>query len=919
MRPSCTLAIVTIALALSNISAAATPARDPAAIQRLTAERGGTSVSINPATGTARFVRLPPGASVAVGVTAPVTAQSLRDNAAAFINRNARAFGLNSGTAELSLRGTETDQLGMTHLRYTQVYAGLPVFGASLKVHMDAAGEVSVVSGTLVPDITVSSAPSRSSAQAEKAGKQYVEARKAGVALAVRNSRLLIFREGLAKGVPGENRLAYEVEVGNGTSVREFVYVDAHSGKVIDQITGTPDSLKRRAYDGQNLPGIPPSYPGSPFWVEGQAFPTGTAEADNMIRASKETYNMYYQAFGRDSFDGAGATMDSIFDRGYSCPNASWNGVFISFCPGLTTDDITAHEWSHAYTQYTDDLIYQWQPGALNEASSDIFGETVDQINGRGGDTPNRRRTAASCSALSSGSPPPRFTVNSPAAIAGSYGSTATALRPALPLSVTGNVAAASPADACTAVTGVRGKIALIDWAGGACGSVTKTGNAFSGGAIGAIIVADPAGLIGLTGSSSIATVQISNADGALLHGHLPANATIAMDASTDKSIRWILGEDATDPTFAGGLRDMWNPQCYGNPGKVSDKVEYVCTTDDQGGVHTNSGVDNHAYALMVDGGKYNGQTVTGIGLTKAAHIYFRAKTHYQGPATDFADHADALEQACKDLVGTNLASLTTGAPSGEIVAASDCMQVAKTMAAVEMRTPPTQCGFKPLLSKRPPPLCASPKKVQSIFRTGFEGTPPLATAATTWTTSHGGTTPDFTRRDWNIVANLPGNRRGRAYFGADPNIGTCGPGGDETAVLHLDSPQILLDATVTSPQLAFDHYVATEAGWDGGNLKISVNGGPWKLVKPADYVYNPYNAALFTAADGSTNPIGGQPAFTGADGGEVVGSWGQSIVNLAPYAKAKDNIRLRWDIGNDGCGGSDGWYVDDVVVYQCR
>ena len=54
--------------------------------------------------------------------------------------------------------------------------------------------------------------------------------------------------------------------------VREFIYVDAHTGKFIDRISGTPDALDRRAYDGQNLTGVPPSYPGSPFWVEGRRF-----------------------------------------------------------------------------------------------------------------------------------------------------------------------------------------------------------------------------------------------------------------------------------------------------------------------------------------------------------------------------------------------------------------------------------------------------------------------------------------------------------------------------------------------------------------------------------------------------------------------------------------------------------------------
>ena len=69
-----------------------------------------------------------------------------------------------------------------------------------------------------------------------------------------------------------------------------------------------------------------------------------------MIFASEETYDLSTNAFGRDSFDGAGAMMDPIFNRGYACPNASWNGIFISFCPGFTTDDVTAHEWGHAYT-----------------------------------------------------------------------------------------------------------------------------------------------------------------------------------------------------------------------------------------------------------------------------------------------------------------------------------------------------------------------------------------------------------------------------------------------------------------------------------------------------------------------------------------------------------------------------------------
>ena len=70
-------------------------------------------------------------------------------------------------------------------------------------------------------------------------------------------------------------------------------------------------------------------------------------------------------------------------DPRISCPNANWNGVTTNYCDGVTSDDTVAHEWGHAYTEYTSGLIYQWQSGALNESYSDVWGETVDLVNGR--------------------------------------------------------------------------------------------------------------------------------------------------------------------------------------------------------------------------------------------------------------------------------------------------------------------------------------------------------------------------------------------------------------------------------------------------------------------------------------------------------------------------------------------------------
>ena len=103
-------------------------------------------------------------------------------------------------------------------------------------------------------------------------------------------------------------------------------------------------------------------------------------------------------------------------------------------------------------------------------------------------------------------------------------------------------------------------------------------------------------------------------------------------------AVRWQLAEDLSS---SAPIRDLMTPTDFDNPGKMSDS-EFVCHSDawtgnasDSGGVHSNSGVPNHAFALMVDGGSYNGRTVTGIGLTKAAKIQYRALTTYLTSGSD--------------------------------------------------------------------------------------------------------------------------------------------------------------------------------------------------------------------------------------------------------------------------------------------
>jgi hypothetical protein len=379
-------------------------------------------------------------------------------------------------------------------------------------------------------------------------------------------------------------------------------------------------------------------------------------------------------------------------------------------------------------------------------------------------------------------------------------------------------------------------------------------------------------------------------------------------------SYRWLMGEDSF--AFGGAIRDMWSPTCHGDPGKVSD-AEYKCSTDDGGGVHSNSGVPNHAYALLVDGGDYNGTAVTGIGLDKAAHVYYYAMQLFQTPTSDFIDHADALEVTCGLLVDAELEiyELTTEEDATPNVlgtmSSADCEQVTNAIAAVELRDEPVQCSFMPLLEQGGPSLCGAGTTTTTVWSETFED------GLAGWEKDSEIVYPGGGSLPWSSDSTPPGGRTGTVAKGDDnPSSGQCTEGaGDFSSRDSIVSPEIVMPATLGAPKLSFDHYVATEFEYDGGNVKLSVNGEAFAPIPGGAYLFNAPNAEL-----AATNPLDGEPGFTGSDGGEVSGSWGTSYVDLAAAGvQAGDSVRLRFDFGRDGCGGLDGWYVDNVKVTNCN
>ncbi|NFB58058.1 M4 family peptidase [Clostridium botulinum] len=110
----------------------------------------------------------------------------------------------------------------------------------------------------------------------------------------------------------------------------------------------------------------------------------------------------------------------------------------------------------------------------------------------------------------------------------------------------------------------------------------------------------------------------------------------------------FVLGEDCW---VAGGvMRDMENPSKGGQPAHMKD-YKYKTMDDDNGGVHTNSGIINHAAYLVADGiektGAKNSKDIMG-------KIFYTANCYKWDEITNFAKCRNDVVQVTKELYGEN-------------------------------------------------------------------------------------------------------------------------------------------------------------------------------------------------------------------------------------------------------------------------
>ena len=323
---------------------------------------------------------------------------------------------------------TYQDHIGFTHDKYQQYYAGIPVEGATYTIHSKA-GVVQTMTGQVFAVTGVNTQPGLTEKSALTAALAHVDAEKyvweensqlghlheIGFTMERPKGELVILADPKAQTPP---RLAYKFDIyAEKPLYRAWVFIDAHTGQFLmenlrihdaniaatgtssyngtvsftaDQVSSNSYRLRQTSsgngvetYDMNN---------GTNYNNATDVTSTSThfTSDDVAVQAhwgAEQTHAYYLQKHNRNSYNGTGGKLLSYVHYSTNYVNAFWDGTRMTYGDGdgsnygpLVSLDICAHELTHGVTEYTANLVYSNEPGALNESFSDIFGECVENF-----------------------------------------------------------------------------------------------------------------------------------------------------------------------------------------------------------------------------------------------------------------------------------------------------------------------------------------------------------------------------------------------------------------------------------------------------------------------------------------------------------------------------------------------------------
>ena len=309
---------------------------------------------------------------------------------------------------------------GFRHLKYSQLYKGIPVLGMRYILH-EQGGVVKSANGAYLPDIrmditpTISPDEALASAQRDMNAVVYswdADMYQAFPKLGQKPPAVLHIVDLAYPHQSGEYALAYVIEMMSHIPYDHQQYIiHAQTGQIINTIPllkehAVPATGDCRYYGTQSIivDSIGPGHyelkdptrglgiitldGDRELWThEDRHWDLTNHQRDEVAidahYCASRFYDMMLEKFNWNGIDNKGMAMTSIVHGG-AYVNASWNGLFATFGDGgchhgpLTTLEVVAHEFMHGITDYTSDLIYAGESGAINESMSDVFGKALE-------------------------------------------------------------------------------------------------------------------------------------------------------------------------------------------------------------------------------------------------------------------------------------------------------------------------------------------------------------------------------------------------------------------------------------------------------------------------------------------------------------------------------------------------------------
>jgi len=332
---------------------------------------------IHPATGVPSFVSFAPN-----GVLLPESASGDPVRVGkAFFSRYPTLLGTASVDTQLTvLKVLDADpwqRSGSTTVVFGQQFAGVPVWGAEVRVHLTSALAVRTLTGAYVRDPKVSTVPTLSQATAlQAATATWIADHDDGPGLpsSPSGASLVILPLALDSRAKASNHLTWCFAF-----PEHYLFVSAHTGSVVAKVRTSHDVVQ--VWDSNNADKSKPSV-GAVLQIRDginlDPLSPNNSEAVVCENAISDFLGFLRSVFGRSGIDGHNNDVDAFIDV------APFNGFAEKITPGLfvfsqgsAVDDIVGHELTHGLVEATSGLWAFPEPGAINEGYADLFGKLV--------------------------------------------------------------------------------------------------------------------------------------------------------------------------------------------------------------------------------------------------------------------------------------------------------------------------------------------------------------------------------------------------------------------------------------------------------------------------------------------------------------------------------------------------------------